>query len=136
MAAITGTKGKVTVGGTSIQSVLIRKWTLTFTRDLHDISNFDSATNEAEFLGGMMGAVGAIEGFVDGSVADPPILTDLQNEDSIGTANWKLSLVDGTKEYDFTAIVSNFSIQHDKVAGPVPFTATFESTGTIGITNS
>lgn len=139
MAAISGVKGKVTIGG-SMQSTFIHKWSMTFTRDVFDVSTFDNATNDAEFIGGMMGAVGTVEGFVSDNQAatpkSPPSLADLQTEDDAGDAGYQFSLADGTKEYDFTGIVSNFAIQHSKVDGPVPFTASIESTGAITVTNT
>jgi len=127
MAALSGATGSVTNTAVVGQTTLITRWTASVERDIHDISNFDTATNERTKLGGMMDLKGTCEGTVDDGAM--LVLTQLQAEDSTGTAAFVLTSKAGNT-YSFTAIVSNLSMDVPK-GGVQTWSMAFESSGAI-----
>jgi len=136
MAGLTGAKGLVTIpSGAGGQTILITRWTASIDREIFDISNFDDGLNERSKLGGMIHLVGTVEGTIDDAAS--PVLTQMQAEDSTGTAGFKLVFKDSTTdgEYSFTGIVSNISVDVPK-AGRQTFSMSFESSGAITVVNA
>jgi len=57
MAALSGATGNIALAATELVAAnvaLITRWTASAERDIHDISNFGTQTNERTKLGGMM----------------------------------------------------------------------------------
>ena len=130
MAALSGATGNITMpaGDLAVANVaLITRWTASVDRDVHDISNFGTQTNERTKLGGMMDIKGTCEGTVDGAAM--PLLTNMQTEDCVPGAGVVLTSTSGNA-WTFDAILSNLSLDVPK-GGVQTFSCAFESSGAI-----
>ena len=135
MAALSGVKGNISLatGTGQTSSLLVTRWTSSADREIHDISNFDSPTNERDKLAGMLHLIGTVEGVVDSGAMI--LLTQMQDEDLTDTATFRLISRRGTStsaQYNFDGHVSNTSLDVPK-GGVQRWSMTFESTGAISI---
>lgn len=133
VAAHTGVDGNVTFAGGAVSGEIFR-WSADFQRDIHDVTTFAAATNVRKKLGGMLHATGTFEAWFDGTT---PALTDFLDTNELGaTLQLDVETTPATKgRYAFLAILSNVAITTEKT-GMVAITATFESSGTITVTES
>lgn len=129
-----GIAGKIIVPGSTVQSALLNKWSMTAARTIHDTSTYDSSLNTRTRMGGMTVYTGTASGFAD--AATTPILTGLIVVDQPGTSGWSLVLRDGATDqsYTFSAIVTDLAVETSK-QGMALISFSFTATGAVGITD-
>ena len=92
MSAISGRYGSVTFadGQTTIKS-----WSLNYTADLYDSTNFDDSTGGKSYVSGFTGWSGSFEGFYStGNIAVPGSTGTITLKSSTGTAvAWNGSVI-------------------------------------------
>lgn len=119
MGAISGRYGSVTF--TSGQE-LIKSWTISYTAELYDSTNFDDSTGGKSYVSGFTGWSGSYEGFYStGNTAVPG---------STGTAIFKTST--GTAGLWTGSIIITGMDIGAAVDGLVTQSYTFQGTGALG----
>jgi hypothetical protein len=141
MAIVNGTKGSVTIAGTSIGTqtkLLANKWSMSLTRQTNDITPFNPVGNARKKLAGRYQASGTIEGLLDS--ADWFTLTSATGDFATDAAAVAFVLNHhggGTevRNYNFSGILTNFT-PNIRTGQPSRWTASFQMTGDLTITST
>ena len=118
MSAISGRYGSVTFSG---GETLLKSWSLSYTADLYDSTNFDDSTGGKSYVSGFTGWSGSFEGFYStGNTAVPGSTGTVTLKSSTGTSGlWTGS-----------AIITGMDI-NTAVDGLVTQSYTFQGTGAL-----
>ncbi len=135
MATLTGVGGSVTLGEGPTLNIF--EWNADIRRDVFDDSDFSSATNSREKVGGMADLVGTCRGTMAGGLTDgPPGIGTMATEHGAGSGGFFLESEGvGNKNYKFSGILTSVQttvLKTDRII----VTVGFESTGAVTVNQS
>ena len=122
MAVTSGRYGSVTFAG---GQTTIKSWTLSYTADLYDSTNFDDSTGGRSYVSGFTSWSGSFEGFYSGSNTAVP--------GSTGTITL-LSSTGLTSGWRGSAIITGMDA-NTAVDGLVTQSYTFQGTGALAVSS-
>jgi len=120
MSAISGRYGSVVFSG---GQTTIKSWSLNYTADLYDSTNFDDSTGGKSYVSGFTGWSGSFEGFFSatGNTAVPG---------TTGTLTLKTSATGTTDLWNGSAIITGMDV-NTTVDGLVTQSYNFQGTGAL-----
>lgn len=126
MAAFTGSGGSVTIeagGGAEVVLLHISGWTMDWSRDVLDVTDFDSTTGWNETQVGLAKITGTLEGFYQDKDDDALVISEVLNPVEL------VLLADANRKFTFAdngSIITGMSFETE-VGAPNRWTATFSA---------